>query len=164
MLSEGCVPELRLHLRVVPRVLLIIVLLLWVNVTLWSVAAAELGPSIVSTSLGRFAIAKVELADRFPPDCEGPPSPMCEHAKQGYQVLIVWLEPQEGQKTAEVASKLADASKGVEVVAEDGSRTKCCVWGGMLDGKLLLAFTPEASDKKFGLVWPGNAAVVDLGR
>jgi hypothetical protein len=117
----------------------------------------------IKTSMGEFEIEGVQESDRFPPDCENPPSQMCDKASEGYKILIVWLKHAE---TDRVNMQLYDSSKGVYVTADDGSKTERYSGGGIFvktaDGKdeprLFIGFTPPKTAQNFKLFWPGNPA------
>jgi hypothetical protein len=116
----------------------------------------------IKTSLGEFEIESVQESDRFPPDCENPPSPGCDKAKEGYKILIIWLK---NLGKEQVSLELYDISKGVYVTADDGSKTERFSGGGVFqkrgDGKdeprLFVAFTPPSTAQNFKLSWPDNA-------
>ena len=61
---------------------------------------------------------------------------MCQPAKEGFQVLVAWLEKKDGSDPGSVEGKLFDASKGVSVKAEDGSQTDSFS-AGLTNGNLL---------------------------
>jgi hypothetical protein len=116
--------------------------------------------SIIKTSVGDLAITSVQESDRFPPDCKNPPSPGCSKSVEGFKVLVVWLESASGGVVD--GFQLFDASKGVYITADDGSRTESFS-AGMIDGKLFVGFTPRNTAHNFTLHWPGNPAI-DLGK
>ena len=87
---------------------------------------------------------------------------MCQPAKEGFQVLVVWLEKKDGSDPGSVEGKLFDASKGVPVKAEDGSQTDSFS-AGLTNGKLFVAFTPPVSARNFTLPWPDNSPI-ELGK
>lgn len=114
--------------------------------TATAIATATATPAILQTSVGSFTIAGVETGD-----CD----PFARRVVPGYQVLTVVLAPADGRTPAEVGMKLLEASKGVQVVADDGSRTDR-FGAGLADGRLVVLFTPPASSNRFNLAWPEN--------
>lgn len=118
----------------------------------------------IKTSKGDFEIEEVQESDRFPPDCQNPPSPGCDKAREGYKILIVWLKSAgEGR----VDMELFDLSKGVYVTADDDSKTERFSGGGIhqktadggFEGKLFVGFTPAKTARNFKLYWPGNSPI-----
>jgi hypothetical protein len=112
------------------------------------------GGAVISTPAGRLAVDGVDLTDRFPPGCVQA-SVSCDVAQSGYRILVIWLKIVSGNPGA-VLNQLTD-TKAV-VVASDGSRT-APYSGGLLNGRLFLAFTPRSSSHGFKLLWPGNAPI-----
>ena len=124
-------------------------------------ASAPAGETSIETPIGTFVITGVDLAERFPPDCD-PSSPMCDQAKEGYQILAVWLDRADGGDPSEIGLDIFKHSEEVYAVAGDGSRMKR-IGGGLMEGRLFVFFTPAASARDFTLYWPGNPAI-ELGR
>lgn len=112
--------------------------------------------AILNTAAGPLRIDGVELSDRFPPGCN-PNSFTCDRAAPGYQILIVWLAPADGRAPGDVRN-LFDASRDVYISWDANSREKRYT-GGLLSGRLVMAFTPPAGLRTFTLVWPGNQPI-----
>jgi hypothetical protein len=105
-------------------------------------------------------VEEVELSDRFPPGCNNPPSPGCDQVQEGYIVLVVWLKSADGSDSGTI--NLFEESKGVYVIGDDNSQTDRFL-GGLMNGRLVVAFTPPASAKNFKLVWHDNPPI-ELGK
>jgi len=76
--------------------------------------------------------------------------------KPGYTILWVWFTSLDGGYPE--GSNLFEDSRDVYVVGDDGSETKSYL-GGLVQGELVVGFTPPASAKMFTLIWPGNPPV-----
>lgn len=113
---------------------------------------------VISTNAGRLQVDGVQVTDRFPPGCVVN-TPFCDTPNPGYEILVVWLKVVSGSPAA-ISNELRNAD--VVVVASDGSRTKPYS-GGLLSGRLFLAFTPRSSAHGFKLLWPGNPPIA-LGK
>ena len=111
----------------------------------------------VTISSGTFTIVKVETSDRFPPDCETG-SGMCQQAKPGYQILVVWLEPQGDVDAMTRAIEVQKEATSATVTAANGSKSSG-VGGGMYKSEWFILFTPPAADSDFTLEWLDNPAI-----
>jgi hypothetical protein len=123
----------------------------------------------IETSASTLVIAEVELANRFPPGCSF--GPTCNQAKEGYQVLIVWLERPDGEDIREISDELfgetlpyLTSDSKAYVTASDGSK------GGLGithvdddNNRFALVFGATDSGRDFTLTWPGNPPI-DLGK
>jgi len=117
----------------------------------------------VITAVGTFEIGEIAIGDRFPPDCENPGSVDCQLAREGYQVLVIWLEPGGGADHATIAKRLGEVNlfevyANVRLVAADGVETESSSFG-MMNDRFFVAFTPEVKGGVYELRWPGNAPV-----
>jgi len=112
----------------------------------------------IKTSEGVLAVTKVEIVDTFPPGCDAS-SLGCSKAASGHVILVVWLEPFDGQEAPD-SSKLINMP--IYVTDADESRTKIFA-GGILNGGLFVAFTPPATASGFVLDWP-DSSPVELGQ
>lgn len=124
-------------------------------------AQTSTGParSEVVASFGVLVIDGVEVSDKFPPGC-GAPAPGCSAAQPGHKVLMVWVK---AKGDADAASRaLMMIPTGVYVQADDGARTDVFS-GGMMAGRLFVAFTPPQSGKNFSLHWDKNVPIA-LGK
>lgn len=121
---------------------------------------AAAASTAITTVLGKFGIGSVDVGDRFPPGCDNPGVPDCERVKEGYQVVVVWLEAQDGQDLPSLMrnANILDMSASVVVVADDGTRTERFSFG-MREGNVFVAFTPKTTEKNFKLFWPGNPEI-----
>ncbi|MBN1979477.1 MAG: hypothetical protein JW918_18930 [Anaerolineae bacterium] len=123
----------------------------------------------LKTSAGTLIIAKVELADSFPPGCSS--GPTCSHAKEGYQVLILWLERPDGGDIREISDELfgetlpyLTSDSGAYVTASDGSKGRLGITHIDDDNnRFALVFGATDSGRDFTLTWPGNPPI-DLGK
>jgi hypothetical protein len=123
----------------------------------------------LKTSAGTLIIAKVELADSFPPGCSS--GPTCTRVKEGYQLLIVWLERPDGGDIREISDKLFSEARPyltsdskAYVTASDGSKGRLAI--AQIDGdnnRFALVFGATDSGRDFTLTWPGNPPI-DLGK
>jgi len=115
----------------------------------------------IKTPLGTLMIKDVQSADRYPPDCDLEKPYSCwVQAWEGYEILIVWLEREDGGAPGEVSAEVGRpcSDKEVYVVAGDGSRIDCAV-GGMDSLELFVTFPVPTSAHDFKFYWPGNPAI-----
>jgi hypothetical protein len=115
----------------------------------------------IRTAVGTLAITAVQLGDRFPPGCTLG-TPICQRAQAGFQVLTVWLARTDGGNPGGIADRLDTAARGSYVLASNGSRGELAA-GGLLSGRLFVAYTPRAGARGFRLYWPGNRPIA-LGK
>jgi len=123
----------------------------------------------LKTSAGTLIIAKVELADSFPPGCSS--GPTCSHAKEGYQFLILWLERPDGEDVSEISDELfgeailyLTSDSEAYVTASDGSKSGLAIAQTDDDNnQFALVFGVTDSARGFTLTWPGNPPI-DLGK
>ena len=109
-------------------------------------AASGTGKKI-TTSAGTVVVTKTEIATE---------DAMGNKASPGYEILTVWFQTTDGSTIDGTA--FYNASKGVYIMGDDGSKTISNM-GGMLDLKLMVGFTPPVKAHKFTLYWPGNDPV-----
>jgi hypothetical protein len=76
--------------------------------------------------------------------------------KSGYKILLIWFEGVDGEKID--GGAFFTARKGVYIIADDGSKTESYT-GGLVDGRLVVGFTPPATAKKFTLYWQDNPPI-----
>jgi len=122
----------------------------------------------LETSAGTMVIAEVELTDCFPPGCSS--GPTCNQAKEGQQILIVWLERPDGGSVEEISDELFGGmisllgeNSEAYVTASDGSRAGLAIAHvSDDDNRFALVFAPPASAHDFQLSWPDNPTI-DLG-
>jgi hypothetical protein len=98
----------------------------------------------ITTSLGDVIITKAEIVSE---DMFG------SKAAPGYQILYVWFKSADGSTID--GGKFLDASEGVYVIGDDGSKTERYL-GGLMSGSLMIGFTPPVSAKEFTLYWGDN--------
>lgn len=122
-------------------------------------ATSSLGE--INTPAGAFEISKVEVSDTFPPGCEKGTA-ICQEAKPGYQIVVVWLEPKGEIDATSGGIKVQDEVTKADITAADGNQTKGA-GGGMWMGEWFVMFTPPDSAKDFTLNWPGNPPI-ELGK
>jgi hypothetical protein len=122
----------------------------------------------ITAADGRYTITKVEVGDRFPPDCSGYDCLILEPVS-GEEAVTVRLEPQ--FKAPE--SGLDEPCVGehtIYIVTDDGSRGSCVAFSttsrageeGVV-AEVALVFAPPASTKGFTLFVPDNPPI-DLGK
>jgi len=121
------------------------------------------GSGVIATPQGNLVVSKVEITDTFPPGCTTGVPP-CDRALPGYEILVVWLErsPENTNDFLSISTYLMQVFTSVSVEASNGNKTSG-FQGGLVSGKLSVAFTPPVTDSGFRLLWPGNAAI-DLGK
>ena len=122
----------------------------------------------LETAAGTMVIAEVELASRFPPGCSS--GPTCKGARNGHQILIVWLERPDGGSIGEVSGKLFGETLSLlnddseaYVTASDGSQAGLAIAHVSDDDRFALVFAPLDSAHGFQLTWPDNPTI-DLGK
>ena len=119
------------------------------------------------TTRGSVTIHKVELSDRFPPDCEAD-TPPCLDADAGHKYLILWTwwdEVKGPGLSIDDMDRLGDFNEEAaqaHVTADDGSRIDLD-GSGMESGRVFLIYEVSDSARGFALHWPNNPEVV-LGK
>ena len=137
-------------------------------VTLLLVACGGSSPQAeIQTSQGTVILQDVELADRFPPDCDAGSSG-CVAAQDGHRYLVLWLRWADVEGPGIPVEKLgmltdfAGESGSAYVVDGDGARTEAG-GSGLESGRLFVTFSVPDGARDFTLHWPDNPAV-DLGK
>jgi hypothetical protein len=115
----------------------------------------------VTTPSGTYAITKVDVSDTFPPGCDSSTG-MCQQAKPGHKIMVVWLDPKEELDAISGGLDLQKEANSASIIASDGSKTKGA-GGGLLTGKWFILFTPPDSAKDFTLNWFDNPPI-ELGK
>jgi hypothetical protein len=125
-----------------------------------SLAACGAPAATIKTPSGSLVIKDVQFTDSFPPGCSTEPLPLggCTQAKEGYQVLIVWLERTDGGDPTAIADEIQSRILETYVIAGDGFQ-KNGFAGGLLPSGLAVAFIVPASAQDFKLFWPDNPAI-----
>ena len=144
-----------------------------------AVAAARMGgktatpentaPAVVSRSVqletkaGPVLIERAELLNRFPAGCSTA-NPACNAAKEGYQLLVLWLARPGGSEMneisgdlfGEVINYLPAGSHDVYVTTADGSEAGLAA-AQFPEGEFVLIFgLPQGAPGSLKLTWPGN--------
>ena len=114
--------------------------------------AAPTGPAI-ELAAGTIHVGEAEIADTFPPGCEATTDPSCQVAAPGYEILVVWFEPN-GTDPAAASDEIIDVYGDVSVTDATGERTEA-FGGGMMDERLMVMFTPAEGSAGLTLHWPG---------
>ena len=117
------------------------------------------------TSAGTMTIAQVELADSFPPGCSS--GPACNHAKEGYQVLIVWLERADGGSIREVDDELfgetlPHMTGDAEISVADADGTTSSLAIAHIDDdndQFALVFAVQDTARDFTFTWLDNPPI-----
>ncbi len=112
----------------------------------------------INTSVGVLHITGYDISNRFPPNCDTS-SPPCSFAKDGFQVLIVWLDRADGGSIVDLGSTIFDASEGAYVIGSDGSRSDRFT-GGIMQGRGFVGFSPLVNTQPYQFIWPGNEPVI----
>ncbi len=117
-------------------------------------------PSI-QTAAGTLVVTDVQISDKFPPDCSSTPD--CLEARDGYQIVIVWLEKPGGGSVGDISDKLF--GEAVNYLGEKDSQAYLTSGGGdrcgfasirIFEDKFGLAFGSPQGVHGFTLTWPGN--------
>ncbi len=107
----------------------------------------------IKTPLGTFLVVETQFGDRMPPDCDPKAQFGCwVTAEEGYQFLFVVFKRPDGGEAMDL-----EESKGVHVVAGDGSQADVVAAGNIVGPTLVFAVPISAHD--FKLVWPDNPPI-----
>lgn len=126
-------------------------------------------PPQIETSAGTMTVAAVELADSFPPGCSS--GPTCNRAKEGYRILVVWLERADGGSIREVADQLfgetlthltGDGEICVTDV-DDNTSSLAITHVDDDDNRFALVFAVRDTAQGFTLAWLDNPPI-ELGK
>jgi len=128
----------------------------------------------IQTADGRYSITKVELGDRFPPDCSshcqvGPHDcPGCDlRLREGYQMIAVSLEKEfEGVDAGLYGLCSGNEGKEGQMYITVGGYSGSCEASGTYnlgEDYYFILFTAPASARGFTLFVPDNPPV-DLGK
>ncbi len=126
-------------------------------------------PPQIETSAGPMTIAAVELTGSFPPGCSS--GPTCNHAKEGYQILIVWLERADGGSIREADDELfgdtlphLTGSGGIHVADDQGSEFNLAITHVDDDNnRFALVFGVPETAQGFALTWLDDSPI-ELGK
>jgi hypothetical protein len=110
-------------------------------------------------------IARVELADSFPPGCSS--GPACNRAKEGYQILIVWLERADGGSIREVDDELfgetlphLTGDGEINVIDADGTTSSLAITHiDDDDNRFALVFAVQDTARDFTFTWLDNPPI-----
>jgi len=127
-------------------------------------ARAVVSPSVqLETKAGPVLIERAELLERFPAGCSTS-NPACNAAKEGYQLLVLWLARPGGGKMSEISANLFGevinylpaSSHDVYVTTADGSEAGLAA-AQFPEGEFVLIFgLPQGATGSLQLTWPGN--------
>lgn len=127
-------------------------------------APAVVSPAVrLETKAGPVLIERAELLERFPVGCSTT-NPACNAARDGYQLLVLWLRRPGGGKIGEISADLFGevinylraGSHGVYVTTADGSEARLAA-AQFSEGEFVLIFgLPQGAPGSLKLTWPGN--------
>ena len=117
------------------------------------------------TSAGAIEIVGVESADSFPPGCSS--GPACSHAKEGYQVLIIWLKRANGGNIREVGDELFSETlphltgdEAISVTDADGTTSSLAITHiDDDDNRFALVFAVRDTGRDFTFTWLDNLPI-----
>lgn len=127
-------------------------------------APAVVSPAVrLETKAGPVLIERAELLERFPISCSTT-NPACNAARDGYQLLVLWLRRPGGGKIGEISADLfgevinylPEGAHDAYVTTADGSEAGLAAVH-LPEGEFVLIFgLPQGAPGSLKLTWPGN--------
>ncbi len=84
-------------------------------------------------------------------------APGCTQAASGYQLVVIWLKPEDGSNPETFDA--FDLSEGAYITTSDGSRQERFSAGCHVENGLFVAFAVPFSAAELELNWPNNSPI-----
>jgi hypothetical protein len=112
----------------------------------------------VDTSFGHMILSEADWSDTYPQDCMMENEGMCWAPEEGYQVLMLWVEPPQGWDEGLVRNGLFDTCNEAVIRASNDEEFRG-VSGGIFEDRFYLVFYIADGAHGLELTWFGSEPI-----